>query len=513
MKLKWREHEFWLANILAIIAIAGYIWPVLTTDNIAARYAGVFREHQLYFNYYRNILLPHLAIVVLIYFSYLCLSRFVVPSLKSLSLNDTTRIFLAKIRIAGVWLILLSFILAYCVNLATYYSRPYYFNYDGFAFLAFFGYNDQPLTNLVFGLERGFGMVLIFTALLCIREAIIYSIENSAKKKLNRIEVNNQVTLFAVIYFSLYFFLSTFGFTRYSIVNDYFIVIPSILLVYLGNIYWLFPSEKIRSGFNYQLIAQLLSLTFACTFLFFIGKPVSAFLICWIIQLFVVAPVSWFVYQRRKDKILGQRGLEKELSKSKADLQFLRSQINPHFLFNSLNTLYGTALREGAEDTASSIQKLGDMMRFMLHENNQDLIPMNKEIDYLKNYLSLQRLRMQSSSNILIEDNIGEQRCQHPIAPMLLIPFVENAFKHGISLQNPSWVKIKLTCNNNNIQFEVRNSMHDSVANDPEKGRSGIGLMNVIERLKLLYYNKHELNYTNNGEEFIVELLIYPGKK
>jgi LytS/YehU family sensor histidine kinase len=189
-------------------------------------------------------------------------------------------------------------------------------------------------------------------------------------------------------------------------------------------------------------------------------------------------------------------------------LQFLRSQINPHFLFNALNTLYGTALKENAEQTAEGIQKLGDMMRFMLHENNLDFIPMYKEIEYLKNYIVLQKLRIQSSPGILIEDNIDEARCNRNIAPMLLIPFVENAFKHGISLKEKSWITIKLECTNAIICFEVRNSIHKRFEADTEKDKSGIGLKNVAERLKLLYPARHELNVSEDKNEFIAKLII-----
>ena len=134
-----------------------------------------------------------------------------------------------------------------------------------------------------------------------------------------------------------------------------------------------------------------------------------------------------------KNKILQLRGAEKALVKSKADLQFLRSQTNPHFLFNVLNTLYGTALQKKADRTSEGIQKIGDMMRFMRHENKLDLIEMRREVEYLENYIALQKLLTQSSPGIIIEDNIKGQNCKYKIAPMLLIPFVENAFKHGIS--------------------------------------------------------------------------------
>jgi LytS/YehU family sensor histidine kinase len=233
-----------------------------------------------------------------------------------------------------------------------------------------------------------------------------------------------------------------------------------------------------------------------------------SFFTCWAIQLFVVTPVTWLLYQLQKDKILQLRGVEKALARSRTDLQFLRSQVNPHFLFNTLNTLYGTALQENAEHTAAGIQKLGDMMRFMLHENNLAFIRMDREIEYLKNYISLQKLRTQSSPEISIEDNIQEQNCNHKIAPMLLIPFVENAFKHGISLKERSWIKIDLSCNEKEIHFEVRNSMHSRQENDPENERSGIGFKNVLERLKLIYPGKHRISFNGDGKEFFVQLAI-----
>ena len=145
--------------------------------------------------------------------------------------------------------------------------------------------------------------------------------------------------------------------------------------------------------------------SFVCTFpvpvVVGYGARLPSVLLSWGCKLLGVPPLSWVLFQQGKGRILQLRGLEKALSRSKADLQFLRSQINPHFLFNTLNTLYGTALLERAADTAGGIQKLGDMMRFMLHENNMDRIPMEREIEYLKNYIWLQKLRTNSSPYIL----------------------------------------------------------------------------------------------------------------
>jgi LytS/YehU family sensor histidine kinase len=225
-------------------------------------------------------------------------------------------------------------------------------------------------------------------------------------------------------------------------------------------------------------------------------------------QLIISAPLSWYIYKKRNDSNNELNSLKKELGKSDASLSFLRSQINPHFLFNALNTLYGTALQEKAERTGEGIQKLGDMMRFMLQENLQDKISLTRDVDYLNNYISLQKLRTSRSSSISIETQIEEQLNNQQIAPMLLIPFVENAFKHGVSLQNPSHIKITLQTKENTLYFDVNNSIHIKPDNDPEKLKSGIGLQNVKQRLTLLYPRKHELIIRESANEFFIHLTL-----
>jgi two-component system LytT family sensor kinase len=225
-------------------------------------------------------------------------------------------------------------------------------------------------------------------------------------------------------------------------------------------------------------------------------------------QLLFTAPLSWYVYKHRMDVNYEIKGLKTALGRSTANLNFLRSQINPHFLFNALNTLYATALQEKGERTAEGIQKLGDMMRFMLHENVQDKISLNREIEYLNNYITLQTLRTQSSPDIVINREIEEHAGNLQIAPMLLIPFVENAFKHGISLKEPSHIRISLISKENTLFFDVSNSIHHHTASDPEKDNNGIGMNNVKQRLQLLYPNKHELAIHENGKEFFIHLTI-----
>lgn len=215
-----------------------------------------------------------------------------------------------------------------------------------------------------------------------------------------------------------------------------------------------------------------------------------------------------FHFEHQKENLKEIQSLKKTVSQKSADIDFLRSQINPHFLFNALNTIYGTALQEHADRTAEGVQKLGDMMRFMLQENQEEKISLDKEINYLTNYIDLQRLRTLTSPDIAIDLTIKDKDCRHYIAPMLLIRFVENAFKHGISLKEKSWIKINISCDTENLYFDVYNSVHLKMEVDPEKDRSGIGLENVKQRLSLLYPAQHELHIRSTNTEYFIHLTI-----
>src|SRR5690606_10296203 len=157
---------------------------------------------------------------------------------------------------------------------------------------------------------------------------------------------------------------------------------------------------------------------------------------------------------------------------------------------------------------STGIQKLGDMMRFMLHENNQDRILLGREIDYLRNYIDLQLLRTATSPAITVECDINDVLESTYISPMLLIPFVENAFKHGISLNEKSWIKVSLHESQGNLYFDVHNSIHRKPESDPEQRHSGVGLDNVKQRLAMLYSKRHELMIRETAQEYFVHLTV-----
>jgi LytS/YehU family sensor histidine kinase len=228
----------------------------------------------------------------------------------------------------------------------------------------------------------------------------------------------------------------------------------------------------------------------------------------WLVPTILTIAISWWVYWANQDRYQQLESLQTALGTSNANLQFLRSQINPHFLFNALNTLYGTALMEKADKTGEGIQKLGDMMRFMLHENNQDKIALSRELDYLHNYIDLQNMRIAPSDQMLIEIQIEDIVGYYEISPMLLIPFIENAYKHGISLKQRSWINVTLFKKENVLHLDVHNSVHPVNESDPERSHSGTGLDNVKQRLQLIYPNAHELVIRKNAKEFFIHLSL-----
>lgn len=316
----------------------------------------------------------------------------------------------------------------------------------------------------------------------------------------------------------LYIFMIVFLWKFQTYFNEvilifYVIVLPLLLALLLYNyflIYRMGMMGRTKLSKAYQVFFPV-TFFIIFTVISIVSHKGEIFIIGAVVALFILAvfnPLSQVLFTKYNSFLERIDSLSNKLDQSSANLQFLRSQINPHFLFNALNTLYGTALQENGEKTAEGIQKLGDLMRFMLHENNQDKIAVEREKEYLINYVDLQLLRIKGQDHIEILFNRSEENCRGEIAPMMLIPFVENAFKHGISMQKKSWVKISLRCVEGEVHLDINNSIHRNIGEDPEKKSSGIGLQNVKQRLTLLYPKKHELIIRENELEYFVHLSI-----
>lgn len=209
---------------------------------------------------------------------------------------------------------------------------------------------------------------------------------------------------------------------------------------------------------------------------------------------FIKIALEWFKSEKQKEAL--------KVANLNAELKFLKSQINPHFLFNSLNTIYSLAHRRSPE-TEHALVKLSTILRYMIYQSNGDKVMLENELRYLQDYIDIQRLRM--ARNIPVEFKVEGDPSGLEIAPMLLIPFVENAFKHGISYTESAFINITLDIGKNGtLHLIVRNSLFKQRVS--EKG--GVGLNNVLKRLSLLYTDAHTITVREHGDEFIADLKI-----
>lgn len=185
--------------------------------------------------------------------------------------------------------------------------------------------------------------------------------------------------------------------------------------------------------------------------------------------------------------------------KLNAELKFLKAQINPHFLFNTLNMAYSSAIKSGAAETANIIEKLAVLMRYVIYESNGDKVSLVNEIKYIENYISLQLQRLSPDITGNIKSQIKGSWEGYKIAPMILAPFIENVFKHGIRLNQESGIEINLNLQSNVLTLETRNAL--KIAKDSiNDSHSGLGLNNVKRRLQLIYPNRHKLEVDTNND-------------
>ncbi len=199
-----------------------------------------------------------------------------------------------------------------------------------------------------------------------------------------------------------------------------------------------------------------------------------------------------------------KKNIEKERLIS--ELSLLKSQINPHFLFNSLNGIYALALKK-SDDTPRAVLQLSDLLRHMLYEGDKELIPLEKEVAYLKNYMELQKLRMPEDAEIEFKVEGNPEGLL--VAPLLFISFVENAFKHGTGMPAPR-IKVVMRVENKTVEFAVTNKTSPGANKDEA---SGIGLQNVQKRLNLLYPGRHKLKIEERDSIHWVFLTIQTERK
>lgn len=204
---------------------------------------------------------------------------------------------------------------------------------------------------------------------------------------------------------------------------------------------------------------------------------------------------GWIEQKKRHDQ------LEKQNLRS--ELSLLKIQLNPHFLFNTLHNI-DTLIYENQDKASKSLVKLSDIMRYMLNDTKLDFVEMEKEIQYIENYLSLEKLRFKNE-NFLNYKLTGDYK-KVKIAPMIMIPFIENAFKHSVDSSIENGIKVIITIENNKLNFVCEN-LFDKDDTDKDKGH-GIGLETVKKRLDFIYNNKHKLSIYSDNSVFKVNLKI-----
>lgn len=291
----------------------------------------------------------------------------------------------------------------------------------------------------------------------------------------------------ALCFYSNYLFVAPQLFVK----KNYLVAVLYLLFIMGGMIGWRYIVEfgffKPVLGFdNYK--GNAITVSYYVKNIFFYYFP--GYFIYGIGYFFVE---NWYINNRKKEE------LQKETLKS--ELAFLRSQINPHFLFNTINDIYSLTYQK-SDEAPEALLKLSELLRYMLREGNDDFMPLSKEIQYLQNVIELQKIGAKGHAYISFEQEgvIGDQK----VASLLFISFVENAFKHGVLKDSSNPVVIKLYADDGHVVFGISNKKNK----DQKDTTGGIGLHNVKRRLELLYPGKHHLDITDGADFYSVDLSL-----
>lgn len=294
----------------------------------------------------------------------------------------------------------------------------------------------------------------------------------------------------------------TIGTTYISIYN----LIPKYLIT---KRYWLFGLYCI-----YMLIVSICAIAYSIFLgLFFlssldidinaISRSAIFIMICVYLVVIIVSAFKLLKLNLEHSKTnvkLKAKILETQLKLKEQELNYLKMQIHPHFLFNTLNTMYGFALKK-ADETPEMILKLSNLLDYLLYQVDKPLVNLNDEINHIEDYISLEKMRFNDTLNVNFSTEIRDASIE--IAPMLFIPFIENSFKHGVIKNGVLNIEIFIKAGDVDIEFQIKNS-----CSEDSKNNNGIGLENIEKRLELLYPNRYSLTINQNENDFIVSLML-----
>ncbi len=288
------------------------------------------------------------------------------------------------------------------------------------------------------------------------------------------------------------------------------IVLP--VLIYFINFYWLVPRFLFRKKVQifFLINAALLIVNhlwvFSGMFQQMQGdlRPVfwSIAGVAFLLSILIIGCATGFRYIIRWNNMQTHLKEEKQRS-AEAELAWLKSQLNPHFLFNTLNNI-SSLVQINADDAQESIGQLSDLLRYTLYDSNHNLVPVEGEIEFMYNYIDLMRLRCNTLASIKVELNTPSKPVQ--IVPLLFISLIENAFKHGINSRKPSFVHINFKEKGNNLVFTCENSLHPK--SETDRIGSGVGLENLRRRLELTYPGRYQYTQDIKDDVYFAQIII-----
>lgn len=294
-----------------------------------------------------------------------------------------------------------------------------------------------------------------------------------------------------VTYFVIYFLIPKYLLKRkyklFILYGIYSIVGVSYLVVWvmLGGFVFMTKSD----------IGKIPPLSWSLPYILF-----SVYLIVFVVSTFKLLKFNYESLE--KNKSLENKILETQLQIKNQELHFLKKQIHPHFLFNTLNTIYGFALKQ-SKDTPEIILKLSNLLDYILYQVNKPKVFLKEEVLHIQEYIELEKIRFQDTLKVNFKSNIINGDIQ--VAPMLLIPFVENAFKHGNIVNGFLKVEVEIYLKGNQLDFSIKNTV---LNNDDSESENGIGLENIQKRLDLLYKDNYDLKIERKDNWFIVNLKL-----
>ncbi len=287
----------------------------------------------------------------------------------------------------------------------------------------------------------------------------------------------------------------------------YFFLIPNYLLKKKQGLFFLYTIYTFIISFFFIVLSILYGLVFSEKFKLNDYTPITKGVIFIILGIyfivFIVITITLVIHNYKstlKSEDLKNKFLQTQLQLKEQELKFLKMQIHPHFLFNTLNTLYGFALKK-SDAAPDMILKLSNLLDYILYQVDKPSVLLSDEIKHIENYIALEKMRFQESLEVNFTKELHVENIEVP--PMLLLPFIENSFKHGIQINDVLKVDVFLKTSNNQLDFTVKNTAKKHV-----QTKSGIGLDNIKKRLKMLFNSNYTLNILQEENTFNVELKI-----